>query len=38
MWLFRAILHRGKYTRKIIDGQGEEWIINPHAGDKTKTN
>ena len=25
-------------TRKIIDGQGEEWIINPHAGDKTKTN
>lgn len=25
-------------TRKIIAGQGEEWIINPHAGDKTKTN
>lgn len=25
-------------TRKIIAGQGEEWIINPHAGDKNKTN
>ena len=25
-------------TRKIIAGQGEEWIINPYAGDKTKTN
>lgn len=25
-------------TRKIITGQGKEWIINSHAGDKTKTN